>query len=145
MSQVDLDTSIGYALKRATTALRSAMDERLRALDMTVSQYSSLELLAHRPGLSNAELARGVFVTRQATHQLLAGLTREGLVDIVGTGRAQRLHVTARGVERLERASAAVADVERTMIQSLSEQDRQSLRRSLKACAEALGEQHPLP
>ncbi|MGB6274397.1 MAG: MarR family transcriptional regulator, partial [Rhodococcus sp. (in: high G+C Gram-positive bacteria)] len=35
MSQVDLDTSIGYALKRATTALRSAMDERLRALDMT--------------------------------------------------------------------------------------------------------------
>lgn len=145
MSQVDLDTSIGYALKRATTALRSAMDERLRALDMTVSQYSSLELLAHRPGLSNAELARGVFVTRQATHQLLAGLTREGLVDIVGTGRAQRLHVTARGLERLERASAAVADVERTMIESLSEQDRQSLRRSLKACAEALGEQHPLP
>ncbi|MCZ4517403.1 MarR family transcriptional regulator [Rhodococcus ruber] len=144
MSQVDLDTSIGYALKRATSALRSAMDERLRQLGMTVPQYSSLELLAHRPGLSNAELARGVFVTRQATHQLLAGLTREGLVEIVGSGRAQRLHVTARGVERLERASAAVAEVELTMIASLSEQDRQSLRQSLAACAQALDE-HVVP
>lgn len=138
MSHVDLDTSIGYALKRATSALRSAMDERLRALDMTVSQYASLELLAHTPGLSNADLARGVFVTRQATHQLLAGLTRDGLVEVTGTGREQRLHVTARGMERLERASAAVAEVESAMIESLSEHDRLSMLRSLSACADAL-------
>lgn len=138
MSQVDLDTSIGYALKRATSALRSAMDERLRELGMTVPQYSSLELLAHRPGLSNAELARGVFVTRQATHQLLAGLTREGLVEIVGVGREQRLHVTESGLERLRNASAAVAEVERTMIESLSGEDRKALRQSLTTCADAL-------
>lgn len=130
--------SIGYALKRATSALRSAMDERLRQLDMTVPQYSSLELLAHRPGLSNAELARGVFVTRQATHQLLAGLTREGLVEIVGAGREQRLHVTQQGLQRLQRASTAVAEVEQTMIESLSDRDRQSMLRGLSACADAL-------
>jgi DNA-binding MarR family transcriptional regulator len=138
MSQVDLDTSIGYALKRATSALRSAMDDRLRELDITVSQYSSLELLAHKPGLSNAELARAVFVSRQATHQLLAGLTRDGLVEIEGTGRDQRLHVTARGIERLRQTSAAVADVERDMIASLSTQEREVLHRNLVACAQAL-------
>ena len=138
MSQVDVDTSIGYALKRATSALRSAMDECLRDLDITVSQYSSLELLAHKPGLSNAELARAVFVSRQATHQLLAGLTREGLVEIEGAGRDQRLYVTERGIERLRQASAAVAEVERAMIASLAAQEREVLHRNLVACAEAL-------
>ena len=140
MSQVDVDTSIGYALKRATSALRAAMDECLRELDITVSQYSSLELLAHRPGLSNAELARAVFVSRQATHQLLAGLTREGLVEIEGVGRDQRLHLTSKGRERLRKASAAVAAVEHTMIAALSAQERESLHRNLVVCSESLGE-----
>ena len=69
MSQVDLPTSIGYQLKRASAALRAAMDAELRHCDLSVPQYASLELLAQRPGLTNADLARGVFVTRQATHQ----------------------------------------------------------------------------
>ncbi|GHP17834.1 MarR family transcriptional regulator [Rhodococcus sp. NKCM2511] len=138
MSQVDVDTSIGYALKRATSALRSAMDECLRDLDITVSQYSSLELLAHKPGLSNAELARAVFVSRQATHQLLAGLTRGGLVEIEGVGRDQRLYVTTLGRERLRQASAAVAAVENAMIASLSKSEREVLHRSLVTCAAAL-------
>ncbi|OZE12261.1 hypothetical protein CH249_05035 [Rhodococcus sp. 05-2255-3B1] len=139
MSQVDVDSSIGLALKRATSALRSAMDDALSELDITVSQYSSLEHLAHTPGLSNAELARAVFVSRQATHQLLAGLTREGLVEIEGTGRDQRLYVTATGRERLRQASAAVAAVEQAMIASLSKGERKVLHRNLVACAEALG------
>lgn len=142
MSQVDVDTSIGLALKRATSALRSAMDDALRELDITVSQYSSLEHLAHTPGLSNAELARAVFVSRQATHQLLAGLTRDGLVEIEGTGRDQRLYVTVTGRERLRQASAAVAAVENAMIASLSTGDREVLHRNLVACAEAL-DGHP--
>ncbi|OZC85736.1 hypothetical protein CH274_02450 [Rhodococcus sp. 06-418-5] len=139
MSQVDVDSSIGLALKRATSALRSAMDDALSELDITVSQYSSLEHLAHTPGLSNAELARAVFVSRQATHQLLAGLTRDGLVEIEGTGRDQRLYVTATGGERLRQASAAVAAVEQAMIASLSMGERKVLHRHLVACAEALG------
>ena len=138
MSQVDVDTSIGYALKRATSALRSAMDDCLRDLDITVSQYSSLEILAHKPGLSNAELARAVFVSRQATHQLLAGLTRDGLVKIEGAGRDQRLSVTTRGRERLRQASAAVAAVEHVMISSLSTSEREVLHHNLVECADAL-------
>ena len=74
VSQVDLDTAVGYVLKRATVALRGAMDTALREHDLTVSQYSCLEQLAHQPGLTNTELARGTFVSRQAMHQLLATL-----------------------------------------------------------------------
>lgn len=50
------------------------MGAALREYDMTVPQYSCLEQLAHQPGLTNTELARGTFVSRQAMHQLLATL-----------------------------------------------------------------------
>lgn len=138
MSQVDVETSIGYALKRTTASLRAAMDERLRELDLTVSQYSSLELLARYPGISNADLARGVFVSRQATHQLLAGLKRLELVEVDGTGREQRLRLTPSGAKKLETASAAVAAVEETMLSGLTPLQRDTLRQALQACVTAL-------
>lgn len=67
---------------------------------------------AQRPGLSNAALARGVFVSRQATHQLLSGLKGSGLVDVHGAGRDQRLALTAHGSTLLAAASKAVAEIE---------------------------------
>ena len=43
---VDLETSLGYLLKEASSALRAAMEEVLRPLGMSVTRYSCLELLA---------------------------------------------------------------------------------------------------
>lgn len=140
MSQVDVETSIGYSLKRVTSALRAAMDAQLRAHNLTVPQYASLELLAQRPGLSNADLARGVFVSRQATHQLLAGLKEANLVEVTGTGRDQRLTLTAVGTRRLTAASEAVASIEERMLSALSTQRRNALRESLDAMTRALAE-----
>ena len=138
VSQVDIDTSIGYALKRTTSALRAALDECLRDLELTVSQYSSLELISSRPGLSNADLARGVFVSRQATHQLLGGLRRRNLIEVIGEGREQKLLLTAVGASRLEEASAAVASIEEQMLGGLDRSRRKLLLDSLNACASAL-------
>ncbi|MET0864759.1 MAG: MarR family transcriptional regulator, partial [Nakamurella sp.] len=121
MSQVDVATSIGYALKRTTVALRAAMDAELRECGLSVSQYASLELLADRPGLTNAELARGVFVTRQATHQLLSGLRSSGFIEIRGAGRQQRLVITELGAQRLADASHRVALIEQQMLSRLTD------------------------
>jgi DNA-binding MarR family transcriptional regulator len=67
-------------LKAAASALHSALEAVLRPLGMTITHYSCLELLAQRPGLSNSELARGAFVTRQSMNVLLQSLERQGLV-----------------------------------------------------------------
>ena len=143
MSQVDLPTSIGYALKRTATALRAAMEADLRDLGLSVAQYSALELLVQRAGLTNAELARGVFVTRQATHQLLAGLEDAGLIEIEGAGRHQRAVVTPVGRTRLAEASTRVAAVEERMLAGLSTDRRATLFRDLTACTAALGSDDP--
>ncbi len=137
---MDLDTAVGYVLKRATVALRAAMDTALREHDLTVPQYSCLEQLAHRPGLTNAELARGTFVSRQAMHQLLATLRSTGLVHGDGGGRHERFTLTNDGARRLAGASAAVAAVQERMLTPLDPQQRQRLHADLTACANALNQ-----
>lgn len=140
MSQVDISTSVGYSLKRVTWALRGAMDARLREFGLSVPQYACLELLAQRPGLSNAELARGVFVSRQATHQLLSGLRASELLDTEGAGREQRLALTKHGSTLLAAASKAVAEIEEEMLAPLSSGRRAALRTALRTCADALSQ-----
>ena len=97
---IELDTSLGYMLKAAASALHSAMEAVLRPLGMTITHYACLELLAQRPGLSNSELARGAFVTRQSMNVLLQALERQGLVvrpAQAPVGRALPTELTARG------------------------------------------------
>jgi DNA-binding MarR family transcriptional regulator len=138
--RVDLDTSVGYALKRTATALRTAMEASLRSLGLSVPQYSCLEILNARPGISNADLARGVFVTRQAMHQLLGGLQEAGLVSAGGRGRVQRYSLTPEGQRIITAASAAVAAVEEQMLSGLQPSERQRLHSDLERCTAALGE-----
>ena len=120
---VDLKTSLGYLLKEASSALRAAMEQVLRPLGMTVTHYSCLELLAQRPGLSNSELARGAFVTRQSMNVLLQSLERDGYVTRPAeapVGKVLPTRLTPRGRRSLEKASAAVRSVEVTMLAGMS-------------------------
>ncbi|GAA1651949.1 MarR family winged helix-turn-helix transcriptional regulator [Actinoplanes couchii] len=126
---VDLEKSLGYLLKEASSALRAAMEDVLRPLGMNVTRYSCLELLAQRPGLSNSDLARGVFVTRQSMNVLLQTLEREGLVTRPAeapVGKALPTRLTPLGERSLEQASAAVRSVEIRMLSGMTE-DEQSV------------------
>lgn len=139
---VHLDTSLGYLLKQAATALRVAMEAVLRPLGMSITHYSCLELLSQRAGLSNSELARGAFVTRQSMNVLLQTLERDGLVvrgDERSSGRRVPTHLTDAGRRQLEVASAAVRRVEETMQSGLGHGDREPLRAALTACIASLG------
>jgi len=115
------------------------MDGELRDYGLSVSQYACLELLAARPRISNADLARDAFVTRQAMHQLLTGLQAAGLVSAAGQGRGQRYALTAEGRTRLRAASTTVAAIEQRMLATLNGAEREQLHRHLAACATALG------
>ena len=138
---VNLDASAGYLLKQASSALHAAMDAVLRPMGMTITHYACLELLAQRPGLSNSELARGTFVTRQSMNTLLHSMEREGLVsrpERPTSGRVLPTELTARGREQLRSASAAVRAVEERMLSGLDEKRQTQLRELLTSCAESL-------
>ena len=140
---VDLRTSLGYLLKQASSALRAAMEEVLRPLGMTVTHYSCLELLAQRPGLSNSELARGVFVTRQSMNVLLQALERDGYVTRPAqapVGKALPTRLTPRGRRSLEKATVAVRSVEVRMLAGMTEAEQATAFRILQGMVRSLRE-----
>ncbi|MFZ6991889.1 MarR family winged helix-turn-helix transcriptional regulator [Curtobacterium sp. RRHDQ66] len=138
---IDLETSLGYLLKEAASALRAAMESVLRPLGLTVTQYSCLELLAQRPGLSNSDLARGAFVTRQSMNVLLHAFEHDGLVSRPAAppvGKTLPARLTPSGRALLERASAAVRSVEDRMLTGMSTEDRAIAFRSLRSMIRSL-------
>jgi DNA-binding MarR family transcriptional regulator len=143
-----VEHAVGYVLKQAAVALRNAMDVALRPMRLTVPQYACLELLGQRPGLSNAELARGAFVTRQSMNVVLRGLEERGLVTRPETaphGRELPTALTEAGREHLRAASAAVRDVQKTMCAGLTPAQQQALLENLAACVRNLTESPERP
>jgi DNA-binding MarR family transcriptional regulator len=140
-SGINLESSVGYLLKEASSALRTAMESVLRPLGMNITHYSCLELLAQRPGLSNSDLARGAFVTRQSMNVLLQALERDGLVsrpEAATAGRVLPTELTAAGRRQLAIASAAVRGVEDQMKSSLDAAEAQQLQVLLAKCVVSL-------
>jgi len=138
---VDLETSLGYLLKKASSALRAAMEEVLRPLGMSVTHYSCLELLSGRPGLSNSELARGAFVTRQSMNVLLQTLERDGYVTRPAeapVGKALPTQLTPRGRRSLWKATAAVRSVELRMLAGMTETEQSAASRMLQSMIDSL-------
>lgn len=138
---VDLETSLGYLLKQAASALRSSMDAVLRPLGMTVTHYACLELLAQRPGLSNSELARGAFVSRQSMNVLLQSLERAGVVTRPAeapVGKTLPTTLTPLGRRQLAKATVAVKAVEDRMLAGLDAASQREARRILSSVVESL-------
>ncbi|WP_412147779.1 MarR family winged helix-turn-helix transcriptional regulator [Curtobacterium flaccumfaciens] len=141
---IHLETSIGYLLKETASALRASMEAVLRPLGMTVTHYSCLELLAQRPGLSNSELARGTFVTRQSMNVLLQALERDGFVTRAtepSVGKALPTQLTDSGRRSLAQASAAIRGVEQRMLADLTDDQQTEARRILRSMVASLRSQ----
>jgi DNA-binding MarR family transcriptional regulator len=140
---IQLETSLGYLLKEASSALRTAMEDVLRPLGMNVTHYACLELLAQRPGLSNSDLARGAFVTRQTMNVLLQTLEREGQVTRpaqASVGKVLPAQLTPRGRRSLAKATAAVRGVEDRMLAAMTAAEQDDARRILRSMIHSLRE-----
>lgn len=138
---VNTPAQVGYALKQAQSLLHLRMEEALRPLDLSVSQYSCLHHLRREPGISAAALARATFVTRQSMNAMLQQLIDRDLVmrpARAEIGRALPALLTDAGADALDAAEKLVDDVEQRMLAGLSAAERAALARGLAACVESL-------
>ena len=55
-----------YLVGRIDRVVRRSIDEVVRAHGLSVNQYTTLSVLDHRSGLSNAQLARGALWCRRS-------------------------------------------------------------------------------
>ncbi|WP_410674648.1 MarR family winged helix-turn-helix transcriptional regulator [Amycolatopsis sp. cmx-4-68] len=137
MSQPPTGERPGYLIKRAQQALNQACTDRLRPLEISMSQYAVLRALDDHPGASSAELARITFVTRQSLRDVLSGLRTAGLVTVAeqaSTGRARPVALTPSGQAKLRAAEELITEVETQMLDTLSKDQRRYLADLLRTC-----------
>ena len=140
---VNTSPQVGYMLKQAQSLLHLRMEEALKPLHLTVSQYSCLHHLRREPGISAAALARGTFVTRQSMNAMLQQLIDRGLVarpSRATSGRALPTMLTDAGVDSLDAAQMLVDGVEQRMLTDLTSAESAALAHGLTGCVKALAD-----
>jgi DNA-binding MarR family transcriptional regulator len=134
--------ALAVTVKQVQSLLHQTMDRRLRPLGLTVTQFACLRALQEHPGMSGAELARRLFVSRQSMNGVVAGLEERGYVDRStppGPRRDRAAILTDAAVARLEEAEAAVADVVTGMCRDVPDADLADTLRVLTRLAGNLG------
>lgn len=130
-----------YLIGRLERAVRKRIAEAVKPFDLSVAQYTVLSVLRARSHLSNAQLASRAFITPQAMNEVVQVLEAQKLVTRrpdPSHGRIVQLTLTARGTETLRKCDAAVRALEKTMLASVPEAARETLRSSLALCVKSL-------
>jgi DNA-binding MarR family transcriptional regulator len=125
-----------YLVARLDRLVRSQLSEVLEPFDLTVPQYTLLSVLEHRPGLSNAQLARRSYITAQAMHQVVNGLEDRGLITrrvSPDHGRIQLTELTDEGMALLKACDEEVTRLEERIFGRLGEKGESRLRDLLQA------------
>jgi DNA-binding MarR family transcriptional regulator len=138
MSQEQVESRVGYLVKRVQQRFRQLSDELLRPLGLSIAQYAVLRALADHPGASSAELARLCFVTRQSLQDVLGGLRKAELVvvsDEATVGRSRPVRLTPAGRRALRAADRVILRIDEQMLSGISARDQQTLARLLGTCA----------
>jgi DNA-binding MarR family transcriptional regulator len=111
-----LEGRLTYQLSRTEHELRVVLDNALRDLGVTLTQWTVLTFLVREPGLSAADLARRSFISQQGVAGILGRLERAGLVARAPHpthGRIVEVTVTSAG-----RALAAYGDQQVTELEA---------------------------
>jgi DNA-binding MarR family transcriptional regulator len=137
-----VEPRISYVVARLERAVRSAVNERVRAYGLTTLQYTTLSVLGARgQPLTNAQLARRAYMTPQSMIEVIDALERKGLIRRDPHPSHRRVFpatVTAKGRRVLKACDAAVEEMEEEMLAELGSEEREALLAWLKACVRAL-------
>lgn len=135
-----------YLIKQLELAVRARLDEVLRPVEVTPTQYTALTVLSRRSGLTAAELARNAFVTAQSAAGLIGSLETRGLISRSPDPADRRrlvIRLTTGGRELLDRVEDEVVAVERQLLSALTPAEGQALRRYVNLCRNALADRTP--
>ncbi len=136
-----MSEKIGYLVKRAQQIFRIQIDNALRPIHLTTSQYAALNALEETPNASNAALARACFVTPQTMIEINKGLETAGFItrhEHPQHGRIIQTTLTPLGKDKLAAAHSLVNFIDAQMVSNLTEDEQMHLTNLLEKCCENL-------
>jgi DNA-binding MarR family transcriptional regulator len=133
---------ISYVIARLERAVRKEIGRLVGPRGLSVAQYTTLSILRSRSGLSNAQLARRLWVTPQSMNEVISALERAGLIERVpdvGNRRILRTALTPAGRETLAACDADVLAMEEHMLADVDAELRDQIVEALEGCARRMG------
>jgi len=133
--------SLLYLVKQLELMTRAQLDAVLKPSGVTALQYTALTVLARRPTMSSADLARASFVRAQSTADLVGTLERRRLIrrEVDPDNRRRMLiGLTDEGRALLATYDPLVRRLEARMQRELDDAQRATLRDLLDSCRRAL-------
>jgi DNA-binding MarR family transcriptional regulator len=133
--------SLMYVVGRVNQGIRREMSARLATWNLSVAEYTTLTVLAARPGLSNAQLARRALVTPQSMIELLSKLEARALVTRAidpAHNRILRAELTDHGHKVIGLARPVIAEIQEQMLAGVPIEDRQAALRVMVSAMEWL-------
>ena len=129
------DQPLGYLLHRVTATLRAQITTTvLTPVSLAFPQYLCMRFLSSDAGMSNADLARALNVSPQATNVVVRELIARGLVErpeSTPSGRSLPIRLTREGARLLKHADLGMRQAERRMLQKVTPQQRRELKQIL--------------
>jgi DNA-binding MarR family transcriptional regulator len=101
----------GYTIKQVQQQIHTVMEDALRPLSLTLSQYNVLKSLEALSPVTGAELARKAFITPQTMHTILTTMKRKELIVrtvISGNTKSFSISKTNKGKVVLKNADNAL-------------------------------------
>jgi DNA-binding MarR family transcriptional regulator len=137
----DDEPSFIYMVGRVNQGIRREMRARLNQCELSVAEYTTLSVLAARPELSNAQLARRALVTPQSMIEILAQLEQRDLVQRrvdPDHGRILRATLTPKGHEVLAIATPEVAALNEALFAGIPAGQRRAAQTAMRVAMENL-------
>lgn len=128
------------AVRRAETRATERLVNALSTHGATPQQFTTLLIIAEKPGLKLVELARALGIARSGAVVLVDELEGRGQVKrrpMPGDRRAHSLNITVKGSRSLEKQLASVDRCEEELFGELNIRDRSALLRILDRLAPA--------
>ncbi|WP_100469243.1 MarR family winged helix-turn-helix transcriptional regulator [Mycobacteroides abscessus] len=125
------DLPVAWLLELLGNNLRGLMEEALRELGLSPTEFVCLMLLDAQPGLSSSALAREAAVSCQTIDQTVQGLEDSGMVN----GRTSKLvrptALSLKGRRYLRQAQRKIVAAERAATVNLTARERKKLKHML--------------
>jgi len=133
---IDLHDQPGHLIRRAQQIAVSVFFNTL-GRDVTPVQYAILKCLENKPGIDQVTLAQEVALDTSSTASIAVRLETKGWIVRHLVGRGQRsLQLTDEGRDTMRRLDTKIPEMQHTLLQGFSEEDRQTFMRLLQQFAD---------
>jgi DNA-binding MarR family transcriptional regulator len=130
MKMTPLRGYVGYALRRAQTAIFADFIDTLAELNLRPGQFAVLMLIDQNPGASQSNVSNALGIQKANFVATIVDLEVRGFIvrrKSASDGRSYALDLTARGRRTLQRASKLQSVHEARVIERLGDAGRQQL------------------